>query len=138
MKILLQYKKEIFIGLAVLVLIVAVVVCSTKLRTYLKEKEEASAVEDEIKKSDVTLSKAQLYAYANKLYSAMEGWGTDEDQIHSVFGALMTTSDLYSLISTFGTKDGKTLPAWISDELNEKEINKINATLASKNIDYHF
>lgn len=86
----------------------------------------------------LTLSNADYNRLADKLYKAVKGVGTDETAIYAVFNALTNKADLLKLIAVFGTKDDMTLVQWLYDDLNSREIGKVNSILANKGIDYSF
>ena len=86
----------------------------------------------------LTLSNADYNRLADKLYKAVKGVGTDETAIYAVFNALTNKADLLKLIAVFGTKDDMTLVQWLYDDLNSREIGKLNSILANKGIDYSF
>lgn len=86
----------------------------------------------------LTLSNADYNRLADKLYKAVKGLGTDETAIYAVFNALTNKADLLKLIAVFGTKDDMTLVQWLYDDLNSREIGKVNSILANKGIDYAF
>ncbi len=92
----------------------------------------------EIDTSGLTLTTAQFNTLVSKLYTAMKGWGTDEAAVYEAFQTLGSRSDLLQLIRLFGVKDEKTLPEWIYSDLTQREIDKLNSILASKQINYIF
>ena len=86
----------------------------------------------------LTLSSAEYSRLAEKLYKAVKGLGTDENSVYTVFNALGNKADLLKLIAVFGTKDDMTLAEWLYDDLNARELAKVNTILANKGIDYTF
>lgn len=80
----------------------------------------------------------QYQNMADALYEAMDGMGTDEDTIYSVFYKMNNKADVLKLILIFGEKEGENLPQWLHSDLNFSEISKINSILSTKNIDYSF
>lgn len=104
-----------------------------------EEKEFEAAVDKEISSGGVvTLSDITARMYAEKLYVAMKGLGTDEEAIYEVFRNMLSRADVYFLIRSFGIKDGQSLPAWIASELNAKERSKLNEILKGNNVNYAF
>lgn len=104
---------------------------------------------------------SQYNTFVQKLVEAMNGCGTDEAKIYTVFEAMKSKVDVLKLISAFGIqvyevcplqnpisavrdligfgKDaGGGLIAWINYDLGNSEIAKINDILRKKNIDYKF
>lgn len=83
---------------------------------------------------------------AGMLLNAMGGVGTEEEIIYAVFTKMNNDLDLTELYKQFSTHlyivgvrplylD---LGQWINQELNSKEIAKLNKILADKNITYKF
>jgi hypothetical protein len=117
------------------------------------EKELKEAVEEEQKK---LIEEGQVLTYplftyksdASQLLIAMEGMGTDDDLIYSIFSKMKNDLDITQLIKDFGinnywlaTKKLITemdLSAWIYEEMNNSEIEKLNKILKDNNITYRF
>lgn len=123
--------------LAVVVVIVIVIAIIKAVRraqdnSYFKDNKKA------ITKADLSYNEADYTVFANKLYSAMKGLGTDEDAIFSVFQLMNTESDVRQLINAFGTKKGETLSQWLLGDLSTADIAKINGILAYNGINYRF
>lgn len=106
------------------------------LRKKLKKDVTSTIVVNE---ANLTLPKTNYTLYANQLYTAMNGVGTDEKTIYRVLGQLQSADDWYQLVKAFGTKKASswlssfegTLYDWLSDELNAKEMKKVNGILAN-------
>jgi hypothetical protein len=110
------------------------------------ESEEEQIQKDPKRKA--TLSSAQLRSYANKIFSAMDGYGTDEEAIISVFRSLKTDGDFVGLQKAFGIRTidsgylnpapnfKGTLNAAITDELSNYYKVRINKILGDKKIKY--
>lgn len=106
------------------------------LRKKLKKDVTSTIVVNE---ANLTLPKTNYTLYANQLYTAMNGVGTDEETIYRVLGQLQSADDWYQLVKAFGTKKASswlssfegTLYDWLSDELNAKEMKKVNGILAN-------
>lgn len=83
---------------------------------------------------------SQYNSYADALYTAMNGMGTNFDAIMRVFGAMKNDLDVAKLISAFGTKEDYNLTEWLADDLSDwlGEPDKLNKLLASKGITYRF
>lgn len=105
-----------------------------------KEKAEKEATEQFLKEVTITnlrISETTAKQLAEKLYTAMKGWGTDEKAIYEVFSQVSTRDDVLFIFAQFGLKDGRNLTQWLTSELNAKERTKVNAILTEKNINYH-
>lgn len=113
----------------------AVVLLFLWLRKKLK-KDVTSTIE--VNEANLTQPKTNYTLYANQLYTAMNGLGTDEETIYRVLGHLQTADDWNQLVKAFGTKKASswlsgfegTLYDWLSDELDTKEMKKVNEILA--------
>lgn len=107
-----------------------------------KDTKQSNDVVDKVNKeiipNEVTLSTVQLQTICEKLYNAMDGWGTDTDAVYEAFSKAKTRSDILSIIGTFGVKDGETLEEWLYGDLSGSEIQHLNSVIASKGINYTF
>lgn len=82
-------------------------------------------------------SKQQMIDYANKLFTAMDGEGTDEDAVDSVFKAMNNDLDILNLIQEFGTRAGTSwfasstpddLGTWLAGDGITERVNNILKT----------
>jgi len=80
--------------------------------------------------------------FANRLYTAMKGAGTDQKTIKAVFEEMNNITDVLKLVQAFGVRDGEDLHQWLDGEVHwwkpgniKKEINNI---LTRKGIFYKF
>ncbi|MDR0207030.1 MAG: hypothetical protein LBI45_07235 [Bacteroidales bacterium] len=85
---------------------------------------------------------AKYKEFANRLYTAMKGAGTDKTTIKDVFEQMINITDVLKLVQAFGVRDGENLQQWLDGEVHwwkpgdiKKEINK---TLTKKGIFYKF
>jgi len=119
---------------------------------YTDEKELIENINNEqtqLKKKGFTLS-YPIFTFksdAEILKNAMGRLGTDEDAIYRVFSKMKNNLDLSELIKQYGTHlyaispvnfQYLDLSGWINEELNDKEITKINNILSNNNITYRF
>lgn len=126
------------IAAVVITVVIIVAVNYNKLRNWIEQKRYDNEIATDINTSNITISATLLRQYADRLYTAMKGWGTDEDTIYDVFSNFRTDDDVLQLIRIYGTKDGMTLPQWIIDELNTKERKKLNTILNNNGVTYQF
>lgn len=139
-------KKKMIIGIAIaiLILVIAIVIVFKykDIKNLILDKAANQKLVDEanttIKVEDISITQDQFHTYAQKLYKAMNGAGTDEKAIYEVFEAMNSRSDVQQLIKTFGVKDGENLAEWLYDDLSAGDIEHINAILATKSINYQF
>lgn len=85
---------------------------------------------------------------ANKLYEAMDGWGTDSPAIFSIFGKLNNDVDFIKLDQAFGVREAtdnmfglysaEDLEGWIVDDLSTSEITQLNSILKKRGITKRF
>lgn len=111
--------------------------------------ENINSEQKELKKKGMILSYS-LYTYksdAEVLLNAMGRLGTSEDSIYRVFSKMNNDLDVSELFKQFGTHLYAVSPVnfqyldlngWISEELNNEEIAKLNQILANNNITYKF
>jgi hypothetical protein len=96
-----------------------------------------------------TKSINQIKVLADKIFTAVDGKGTYEDDIINVFKSLGNKADFALLNSTFGTRKirsgiwGKSdltgdLLRVLNSELSQGDIKKINTILQSKGITFRF
>lgn len=103
---------------------------------------------------------SQYLTYADRLVQAMNGCGTNEDLVYSVFNAMKNDADVLQLIASFGLRYytpcalsdpvsyaiwqfndkayGGELATWLSYDLSDSEIGNINSILQAKGIHYQF
>lgn len=95
-----------------------------------------------------TLSKSQLSSFANKIFTAMDGYQTDEDAVINTFYNLKNDADFAGLQAAWGIREissgrfnpepnfkGNLISA-IASEMNTSERSKINTILMKKGIKY--
>ena len=91
------------------------------------------------------ISNSQALAYANKIYTCMNGKGTYENELIATFYNLNNTADFLAVNKAYGIRTiySKTyfvddfrgnMTAGITDELDIEDIKKINSILAKKGI----
>ncbi len=125
----------------IIVIIIAVVFGIRYFRKYMKKRKN-KAVLNELDK-DINVSKLTYHLsyygiWANDLFNAMDGVGTDEQAIYDVFKKMKTKDDVLQLITAFGVQDNETLSQWLISELSSEERATLNRLLSDKNINYQF
>ena len=136
-----KYKKPILIVLAVLVFLVLwknrnriVRRVAGNIAADAEDKVYLETVAKQINRQNLTYTDAEYQEMAARIYKAVKGVGTDEKAIETVFGKLRTSDDLSKLIATFGVRDKLTMTEWLYDDLNNKEIGKLNDILKRNGI----
>lgn len=129
-----------------IVVIVLLAVYWSKIKAYFTARRLERSFDEQITSSEVTISAQQAQNIADKIFSAMEGAGTNETALYNAFEQINSYSDLMMVMKAFGKRKGSWswfggesgLVEWINDDCSNAEIAKINAILASKNIDFSF
>ena len=136
-----KYKKPILIVLAVVVVFVIwknrnriVRRVAGNIAADADDKVYLETVEKQINRQNLTYTDAEYQEMAARIYKAVKGVGTDEKAIETVFAKLRTSDDLSKLIATYGVRDKLTMTEWLYDDLNNKEIGKLNDILKRNGI----
>jgi hypothetical protein len=97
-----------------------------------------------------TLPEAKLKDIANKLYEAMDGYGTNNEAIKNQIALLKNNDDFMGLVAAYGIKElssGKynpipnfigNLPEAIANELSQSQISELNSILIKNSINIRF
>lgn len=85
-----------------------------------------------------SFSQVQYNGFANQLYHAMKGMGTDEATIYNVFGKMQNDLDVLELTKAYGTRDSYDLQTWLRGDLSSSEMAKLNMILSNKGISKSF
>lgn len=116
-----------------------------------EEVASASSELDKLNQSSITrqsISKSQAESLASTLHTAMDGYGTDEDAIISIFYKLKNNADYLALQKAYGVREissGKlnpepnfkgTMASALRNELENGWVKKINDLLIKKKITY--
>lgn len=93
---------------------------------------------------------SQYRAFADSLYEAMSGLGTDEEEIFNIFRQMKNTLDVLLLTKAFDIRDynddkflifnikSMNMNQWLSAELSTSNKAELNKILSSKGIKYTF
>lgn len=118
----------------------------------LHEKKDVKNALDELNDKGIkpTMQAVQYSSAADKIHTAMDGYGTDESTIYDAFAKMVNDADILSLMNAYGIRtvsSGKlnsepdfkgTLAGAISNELDAAERKVLNDKLAKKGIKYTF
>ena len=97
-----------------------------------------------------TMNQSQMIGFANQLFQAMDGYGTNEESIISIFGKVKNEADVLGIIKSYGIKDlssGRfnpepnlkgTLREHLSAELSQYWMDALNKVMAIKKISTRF
>lgn len=103
---------------------------------------------------------SQYHSFVNVLVQAMNGCGTDEDQVYGVFRQMRNDADIRKLLIAFGVQYyqpceitspaqylywqfndqayGGDLGTWLGYDLSDSEIGQVNAILRQNGVNYQF
>jgi hypothetical protein len=74
--------------------------------------------------------------YADNLYKAMDGVGTDNLAVSKVFEHILTDVDFQCLEVAYGVRDGYNMTSRLRDDLSEYWINQINNMLKKNKVTF--
>lgn len=128
----------VFIILIIVIVIVIIMRIIKKAKEKLQDQQLVNSTDSAIISNALTYTQADYKAMADKLFSAMDGAGTNENSIIEVLGKLRTKSDWYALVKAFGVKKSSSwlsgyqgnLVQWLNDELDDEERKMVNDILA--------
>jgi hypothetical protein len=105
-------------------------------------------------------SLSQFENFSQTIVTAIDGCGTDEDAIYSVFGQMNNEADIRQLVATFGVRYTQPCAAsspisytiWLANDkafggplgvflrfdLSDSEISHVNSILRTRGINYQF
>lgn len=139
--------KWIIIALvAVVVGVVAYFIYSSaeKRKKVKDSKEAVERANAEIDPKQLTITDIQAEAFADKIYVAVRGLGTDVDAIREMFDYCKTRSDIIKVAATYQSKSEK--ESWwfssgnmwkdLAEDLNATERKEINKILEYKNVEF--
>jgi len=144
--------KYIWIGIACVVAIILAIIYGPKLWKWATRSAEVAnmaVMAAQVNKGNLSYPLNQFNVYADQLFQAMDGNGTDEEAIYAIFRAMNNADDLSQLIVTYGTREitdplpwnpnkNMTLAAALRDELDSEELKTVNMIIAGKAIKYSF
>lgn len=97
-----------------------------------------------------TMTTAKFKEIADKVFNALEGYGTDTTAINNQFALLKNNDDLMSLVAAYGIREISSgsynplpdftgnLPQAIADELSQSQISALNSVLVKSGITIRF
>lgn len=139
-KFLVSLSKNPMLIIIWLIIIAVVIFGIYKFWDFIKDKitEYQATAGYDVNKSNLSFSQSEYISMSNQLYNAMDGAGTDEEIIYSVFNKIQTKDDYNQLVKTFGIKSSSSwissfngdLQTWLSNELSYSERKKLNNILS--------
>jgi len=136
-----RYAVQISIALAVIVLVWIIY------RRFRKTDERKDTLDADIKTDKLTHLESYYFVLADKIQTAAEGFGTDEELIYSVMQQMKTDSDVLQLIKAFGKRSflngfgvawKATLTEVLNYELSAKKLARVNEILAENGVSMKF
>jgi hypothetical protein len=97
-----------------------------------------------------TMTTSKFKEIADKVFNALEGYGTDTTAINNQFALLKNNDDLMSLVAAYGIREISSgsynplpdftgnLPQAIADELSQSQISSLNSVLVKSGITIRF
>lgn len=87
--------------------------------------------ENDLNSNNLSFSEYQYQQWADSLFIAFNGWGTDEEATYRILNYLKTIDDWLKLIVVYGKdQDDMRLPERLIYELNKREQDKVNQILS--------
>jgi hypothetical protein len=120
---------------------------SAAFKEFLKGRDFNQELANKSKTRPATYTATQYKIYADNLFDAFTGPGTDESRVRAVFAAMKSDTDVLELIKAYGTRDGgaywyspkMTLIEQIPYDLTDSEIaTYVNAPLTANGVSYKF
>lgn len=121
----------------VVVLVVVLWLTSEKRRNERILKKATRQAKRDIEKSNLSMPQYEIDELAARLFTAMNGFGTNTGVIYRVFEQMQTLDDVKALVASFGVREGETLAQWLQGEKLIR-LSKINSILEEKGINYKF
>lgn len=137
---------KIMISIGIIVLIVGIIIAIfwKKIKNAIDDAKQKRDYEQKVDEIENFTQKKPSYpdsyyaTFADQLYAAMDGWGTDEESIYNVMYKIKNDVDYMKLVEAFGVRDSESLSEWISGDCNTKEINEINSILKNNGVSMGF
>ena len=126
-----KIKRQV-IGTVILILIILVIYrIIRKIRDNVKERDTIRKAKGEINQNDLSFSDYEFKSFADRIFNAMDGIGTEETAIFHILKQMKTKSDMLALIVAFDTRKSKrwyssfegNMIAWLQNELDSYEHN---------------
>lgn len=134
-------KQVIYLVLGIVILFV-IYKYGSEFKARLASKKVIKAGELEIVENAATFNNSDYLAMADKLYTAMNGAGTDNESVLQTVSSLKTKTDWLKLVEAYGVRKSDSLFSsfqgnliqWLSDELSGKDRQQVNYSLSRFNI----
>ncbi len=125
-------KRLIAAAIIIVIAIVIIAIFGKKIKNWITDLKQQRDLEKDNDKLIEATGQTPSYAdvqyrqWADKLYVAMKGAGTDEDAIDNIMAQMRNDADVLKLVSAFGIRDSEDLYQWIDGEYwGEPSCNKI-------------
>ena len=127
------------------IVIIVVIIIYKEAKKYIQSSDSTSRqYGNAVNESNVTLSNSELSGMADRLFIAMNGGGTDPDEIYDVLNLLSTEDDWNKLVKVYGVRETTSwisswsgnLIKWLTDELSGGQKQKVRQILANINVQF--
>lgn len=123
--------KDILTISGIIIFAIVIIIIGKKVANLLSGS-EVKDYQEELKRSNLSYPDYQYQTFADTIFTAAHGWGTDEDAIYRTLQYLNNKDDWLYLVTVYSTdKDGFTLPARLNYELDKKEQQKVTDILSN-------
>jgi len=130
----------------IIIIVVLILIFKNKIIDGLRNLFHRDINKIDVDTGNLSYEKGEYYSMCSTLESAMDGTGTDEEAINSVFMRMQSQDDWNFLQKAFGVrkKDGGTfyaditgdLKMWLGDELDSSEMEEVKEILIGQGINY--
>lgn len=139
-------KKGIIWAILLVIVIVAIYFAWNKIKDIFTDLGNTigSVKDNPVESNNLTHQGAWYKNAANTLFTAMDGWGTDEDAIDGVIAQIYNQDDWNKLVREYGTRElsqpwwqpalSGTLQVHLRSDCSSRHIKEINNTLMSRGI----
>jgi len=124
-------------GIVIIALIFGLIIYKD-LRKRSSGKSAIKELDKDIDTNHLSYPRSYYGIWAQDVYRAVNGMGTDEQAVFDVFKKMKNKDDVLQLITSFGVKDGETLSQWLIGDLGEDDKETLNRLLSDKDINYQF
>lgn len=134
--------KELIKLAAIIVVVVLAWRYFNKWQARAASKQLTKDIDKEIIQNNASFAESDYQSMADQMFIAMNGAGTNSDDIYKIVSLLKTRTDWLKLVQSFGVKESSSwyssfsgnLVEWLSDELDSSEKAKINYSLQRFNV----
>lgn len=128
--------KSIYFKIAIVAIVIIIVFAIVRMLP--KSDDYTRGAANSYNKNELSYTDLEYDNFAERLFDAMSGPGTDEDTVYSILKRLNNKSDWNKLIQSFGVRETDAwysswegnLMEWLVDELDSSEQEEVRTILA--------